>query len=477
MSEFADSTGQKMDNLTAVLKISRGTFHDIDKVMEIVTNQFNKFGTSQDDALKIVARMHSAAQQLGMPLTNVKSVVDNAASSFKFLGDNSQSALTIMGGLAPALKKSGLGPEAISELVGGVTDGIAKLDVAQRAFISAQSGGPGGLQGAAQIQLLQQQGKSDEILNMIKGGLGKQFGSRGAISLQEAAGDQGLAAQRQKQMAFLTQGPFGQLVGGEQGASKLLDAFKAGTADGKSLLSATEATKQAITKGEGEQKRQTTALETARNTLERIFQADTQNTYLLARQVVGSDNKKIEEILLRSKDLAAKDLGARTRDERIRATEVGIGRTGKVVGGAGKLPKEAVAEAVARGLNTFKNVSDVFEGDKTEEVKPKTVKPQLSFADTMKQLLSPQPESNLIEQASAMPESSASTLVNKAAETHTAAATHGPGAAEKESVQNHVITVNYRGLDDKMRDIAKIAVNRGRVVIEQNANGTAGSLE
>ncbi len=477
MSQFADSTGEKMDNLTAVIKISRGTFHDIDKVMEVVNNQFNKFGTSQDNALKIVSRMQSATEQLGLPLSNIKGFVDSAASSFKFLGDNSQSALTIMGGLAPALKKSGLGPEAITELLSGVTDGIAKLDVAQRAFISSQAGGPGGLQGAAQIQLLQQQDRSDEILNMIKGGLSKQFGNRGAISLQEAAGDQGLAAQRQKQIAFLTQGPFGQLVQGEQGASKLLDAFKAGTADSKALLSAEDATKQAITKGEGEQKRQTTVLETARNTLDRIFQADIQNTYLLARQVVGSDNKKIEEILSRSKDIAAKDLGARTRDERIRATEVGIGRTGEIVGGTGKLPQEATAEAVVRGLSTFKHALDVSSKPGSEEEQITESKKPLSFDQMMKQIISPQSESpELIEQASAMPKRAAPALVHKAAETHAATVaavtTRGGAAGTKEPVKDYNINVNYRGLDDQLRAIAVAVVKDGRVIVESAANGT-----
>lgn len=478
MSEITDSTGQKMDNLTAVLKISRGTFHDIEKVMEVVTNQFNKFGTSQDNALKIVARMHSATQQLGLPLANMKSFIDNAANSFKFLGDNSQSALTIMGGLAPALKKSGLGPEAIQELVGGVTDGIAKLDVAQRAFISAQAGGPGGLQGAAQIQLLQQQGRSDEVLNIIKSGLAKQFGGRGAISLQEAAGDQGLAAQRQKQIAFLTQGPFGQLVGGEQQASKLLDAFKAGTADSKALLSAQDATKQAITKGEGEQKRQTSVLETARNTLDRIFQADTQNTYLLARQVVGSDNKKIEEILSRSRDLAAKDLDVRTRTERVRTTEVGIGPTGAITGGRGKLPHEAVTEAITGAISKFKNVIDVFNESNVTETATKTVEPkkQLSFQETIKQLISPQPEPpELIGQASAVPGRTAPALIHKAAETHAATvAAHSPDVVgiAKEPTKDYNINVNYRGLDDQLRKIAMVAVKDGRVEVESMANGT-----
>jgi archaellum component FlaC len=467
MSQFTDSTGEKMDNLTAVLKVSRGTFHDVGKVMDIVTDQFKKFGTSQDDALKIVSRMHSATQQLNMPLANVKTVVDNASNSFKFLGDNSQSALTIMGGLAPALKKSGLGPDAIAELVSGVTDGISKLDVAQRAFISSQAGGPGGLQGAAQIQLLQQQGRSDEILNMIKSGLGKQFGG-GAISLQEAAGDQGLAAQRQKQMAFLTQGPFGQLVGGEQGASRLLDAFKDGTASTE-LLSATEATNQAITQGEAEQKRQTTILETVRNTLDRILQAEARNVYFLARQAVGSDNKKIEEILLRSKESSAQNLGAITSNERIRATEVGIGRTGNVVGdisGPGGHTQVALNDATMKLVGTFKDMGNILFGKELNETEPSQ---KQQFAQ--QQLLGPENEiMKFISDMSSgskltpMPERMAPPLIEKAAATNAAnmaTIAKSPDVAEEE----HVIRVEMRYPDGQMEKVATAVVNKNGVEI------------
>jgi len=488
MSEFTDSAGQKMDNLTAVLKISRGTFHDVGKVMEIVTQQYSKFGTSQDNALKLVSRMHSATQQLGMPIANMTTLVSNASSAFKFLGDNSQAALTIMGGLAPALKKSGLGPEAITELVSGVEDGISKLDVAQRAFISAQAGGPGGLQGAAQIQLLQQQGRSDEILNMIKGGLAKQFGGRGAISLQEAAGDQGMAAQRQKQIAFLTQGPFGQLVGGEQQASKLLDAFKAGTADGKALLNAQDATKQAITKGEGEQKRQSSYLQTVTNQLDRLNASTTQMAYLQARQVIGGDNKSVQAILKQSQEFAANDLAIRTKGERVRATEVGVGFKGGAGDMFGRRPQDAVIESTMAAGNLAKEsatkimqgAKDVLGGlfgeeDKTSINKfltpeEKMPMPQLSEEDSRKKFS--QFLSNL--NPSAMPERTAPALIHKAAETHAATvatAAHGPGAG-REAAKDYNINVNYRGLDDQLRKIAMVAVKDGRVEVESAANGT-----
>lgn len=218
---------EHMHMLDAAIKVAAGTGQDFSSVVEQMNAVYQEFGTTGKGALEFVSRLATASQSLKMPLDMVKSYVTGASQSFRFFGDNSQAAISILGKFGPALAESGLGPKAIAELTQNVTRNISEMNLAQRAFVSGTSGGPGGLQGAYQIELLKRQGKVDEVQKMVEDSLRQQFGGR-IVTLEEAGKDQGLAAQFTKQVQLLTQGP-SKMASSEGEAYAILDAMSKGT--------------------------------------------------------------------------------------------------------------------------------------------------------------------------------------------------------------------------------------------------------
>lgn len=223
---LTDGAGTTMNMLDATLKVAAGTFQEHKDVLKDVNLVYQNFGVVGEDSLKFVSRMQRAAQALRLPMESMRGFVENATQSFKFLGDNTQAAINIMGQFAPALKESGLGPAGIRDIVSGIVRATSQLDVAQRAFLSAQTGGPGGLQGGYQIALDMQEGNMDAVFQRVKDSLMDMFGGD-VVTLDEAATDSRAAAQMTRQVQMLTSGPLA-IAGSEQEAFKIIDAFAKG---------------------------------------------------------------------------------------------------------------------------------------------------------------------------------------------------------------------------------------------------------
>jgi len=227
MVEKTGSAGTETLMLDATIKVANGTFQKFGDVMQDLTMLYRNWGVTQNEALSLVARMSSVAQGLKMPMDLMRDYVKGVGEQFKFLGDNTQSAIDIMAGMSTALKDSGLGPGAIAQLVKNMTQGIAQMDVAQRAFMSAQSGGPGGLQGAYKISLALQQGNMNDVMAQAEQTIRGMFGGE-VVTLEQAANDARSAAQFTKQVQMLTTGPM-KIAGSEQEAFRILEAFSKGT--------------------------------------------------------------------------------------------------------------------------------------------------------------------------------------------------------------------------------------------------------
>lgn len=219
--------GENLSFTEAALKATSGTTQDFGETLSIAKTQMLNFNESGEKSLELLSRMYSVSQSLGTPFEYIDSQVKMVAEQFRFLGDNTQGALTIFNSLGDGLKNSGIGPKAISEIVGDVTGSIGKLDIAQKSFLSAQTGGPGGLQGGYQIEELLANGKIDEVYKKLESTLKDEFGGK-ITTRKEAATNAGDASQYTKEVAFLTQGPFGQIVKSSEEAAKLLEGFKTG---------------------------------------------------------------------------------------------------------------------------------------------------------------------------------------------------------------------------------------------------------
>lgn len=221
-----------LDFTESAMKVARGTTQSLADVQGVLNDQFDNFGKKGQLPLELMSRMYGVGQSLKIPFDHISGLVKNVSEQFKFLGDNTQGALNIIEGLSPKLLASGLGPKAVQELIGNVTTQLSSLDIAQKSLLSSRTGGAGGLQGGFQIDQLLSEGKIDEVYKKMETALKQQFGGK-ITTLKEGSSSQAGAAQLQKEISYLTQGPFGALVKDAGQAEQLLKAWGSGAAPTK----------------------------------------------------------------------------------------------------------------------------------------------------------------------------------------------------------------------------------------------------
>lgn len=243
---------EDMDALTAAITVSAGAGLKVKDTLDMMTSQYMNFGTAAEDSIEDVAKLAMVAQDLEVPLEKIKGGVNSVVSSLIYYKDNTEAAVNITSRLGSSLKEAGMSPEAISKLTSAVAQNVAGMQLAQRAFLSQQAGGPGGLAGGYQIELLKQQGKLDEVQKMTEEALKKQFGGR-VVTLDEAAQDEGAARQLAKQVQLATSGPT-KVVDTEAQAFALFKAMKEGTTS--DVLSGVDAINQAAEQGKSRIARQ-----------------------------------------------------------------------------------------------------------------------------------------------------------------------------------------------------------------------------
>ncbi|KKN61312.1 hypothetical protein LCGC14_0523030 [marine sediment metagenome] len=215
--------------LDAAIRVARGTGQDYADVQEDIITMTQKFGATVQDSVETISRMYSATQSIGLSMQDMRRYVKDTGEQFKFFGDNSSAALDIMARFGPALKDSGLGPAAVTQIVQGFTTGVAQMDVAQSAFLASQTGiGGGGLRGGLEIEQMLAEGKADEVAQKVEEAIKRLSGGKIMSRKEAIAGGPGASAQFEFQRSLLQQGPFGKLAGSKQEAAKLLEALASG---------------------------------------------------------------------------------------------------------------------------------------------------------------------------------------------------------------------------------------------------------
>lgn len=280
-----------INTLQAAMTVARGTTQDFTDVFSVMDQQFKNFAQVGEKPLELMSRMYSVSQSLGMPFNYINEQIKKTSDQFRFFGDNTSAALKLLSGFAPALKESGVGPAGIQEIVGHLTGAVDSLNIAQKSFISTQTGGAGGLQGGYQMDLLMKQGKMDEVFGKMEEALKKQFGK--IVSLEDAAKSPEAAGQLTKQVAFLRQGPMGDVAKSDQEAYKILDAFKAGA---KPKIESPTENKNAfatvLDHGTALQERHNNILTKASNELDRFGSSVGDIDAKLVRQVAGTGGEQ-----------------------------------------------------------------------------------------------------------------------------------------------------------------------------------------
>jgi hypothetical protein len=306
-----DLSDKQIALFEGAVRIARGTTGDWEDSLSALTLQFRSFAKTNKDSLEFLAKTYEVSQSLGYAFGDLKSPIDDIVKQFAVFGNTMDSSVTLVGSLMKAFKDVGLGVEPSTEMIKKLTGAINSLDFAQKSFLSSQTGGPGGLRGALEIEQMLAEGNLTGVYEKMEQALRKQFGGN-IVTREEGAQSENAAAQYVKQVKFLTEGPFGGIVQGSGEAAKLLEAFKNGGPGGidvDTLARDTEdATKNAMTADTQLQQKQLNAAVTMSNDVKRLV---TESQILNAMQFrylglkEGQGEESLSEILADYQDASS----------------------------------------------------------------------------------------------------------------------------------------------------------------------------
>ncbi len=320
------------DGLTTAMKLMSGSGKDMGTVTSELTTAFEDLsqahgkltsGESAQKGAEFFAAMSNASVTLQLRFQDVQKLMNDVAGSFKYIGDNTSAATTILGQYSNALQQTGLTSKASTELIGTMIEGIHGLDVAHKAFLSSQSGGPGGLQGAFKIEQMMREGKTDQVMEMAQRAMQKKMGP--IVGLKEAAASPEAASQFMKQRMMLQQGIFGVGKGtSDEQATHILEAIK--NRDTKSFkeLSGAQGLGSVIDKGNAIQANNRDTFKTLVNQGERIAMATEISAGIDRKQMIGNEgaaagiNRQAAEFYNQRAREGAKEFGNRLDNKNAR---------------------------------------------------------------------------------------------------------------------------------------------------------------
>lgn len=238
MTNFGDSmdiAGRKTSFLTAAIQYMHGSQRDMVKIAEDMSEAMNNYGLSTENALKYSARMSEVSETLGARVEDVQKAITQSSEAFKSFVYGGADADAMTKGLAEGmemyvnrLESVGVPVKNAIEMTQNLQGAMSKLNVGQQAFMSQQTGGPGGMQGYFQMEQLMQkdpmaaQRKMEEATRKMLGPI---------VSSQQAAQSQGAAEQRMRQLMILQQGPLGAQAQDIHQAGAILDSMSKGKLD------------------------------------------------------------------------------------------------------------------------------------------------------------------------------------------------------------------------------------------------------
>lgn len=285
------------DSLIATMRLMTGTGRSQAEVMAALNTAYDKLGQSSgsvNDSTKKGSELLSLTSQVANTLKvrfdDVRGVMEAVADQFQFVGNETDAAGRMLAKYTDALRETGLTGKSSLEVIKGMITGIKEMSVGTKAFLSLRSGGPGGLQGAFQIEKMLREGKLDQITQMAERSLKQQFGGK-IYTQEEAAGSPQAAAQFMRQRQTLQSGAFGFGKGlDDDKATRLLEALAKGqTGDASKLIKGgQDALKTATDRGTNLQERNNNELKKANTYLQRSSIAAEITAGVEMRRVFGT---------------------------------------------------------------------------------------------------------------------------------------------------------------------------------------------
>lgn len=229
VTDTAIMVGEKHSNQLVVatqLATAYGKTHE--SVGTDLSAMYTNLGISGEKAFESLANIYAQAGDSKLRMEEFTKLVLNSANNFKLLGDNTAATTNIIKSFDNAFKDSDIGPAGIQKVVEGLVSGLDKMDLAQKAFVSGATGGPGGLAGAFQMDYAIQTGNIDEVLRKTMEAMQQQF-SGPILTLKEAAENPELSGEFYKQVSFLKD--VAGIAGSDREAYRMLEAMQSGVTD------------------------------------------------------------------------------------------------------------------------------------------------------------------------------------------------------------------------------------------------------
>lgn len=351
LSESVLIGGNSFSKIQAAITLARGSGQSFDTVIESLNKSYDILGSKQDPekGIKYFSMISEAAQGLSTRFKDVQGFADSLITEFKFMGDVSEGAVRILSEMSPALQRIGLSAQSSTELVKGLVSQVSHLEVGTKALLSARSGGPGGLQGAFQIDKMIRDGKIDQVVEMLQKNLKKQLGGR-IVTADEAASSPQAASQYMKQLKMVQSGAFGGLVKDEGQAQKLFEAMAKGNMGlaSDALKKPTDALRDTFSRGEALQKDTNTILDDINAKIASLVQNSAFSAEANTKTLIGTGSEKNEDIILKKKRKAESDMLDNMPNE----------KNGLMNGNL----ETAITESLGNVVGEFKNFGTIMSG-------------------------------------------------------------------------------------------------------------------
>lgn len=220
-----EGTTEAQANLTKTTLLALGTGRDYKDIVDDVHMAIREYSASIPDAIKFTEQISTISEKYNVELQDVDSSLRTTANSFRMFGNVSLGAQNILNGYLGTLRQMGLSGAVSTDILTSMTGQIEKMSIAQKSFLSAQSGGRGGLMGAFQIDnMLREAGGLEKVFEMVRSQLTRQMGGSLVTTAQASQSPQA-AAQMTRQIMMLQQGPLGQFARSPQEAERIVEMF------------------------------------------------------------------------------------------------------------------------------------------------------------------------------------------------------------------------------------------------------------
>jgi hypothetical protein len=213
MQNFGETVqvgGQHLNILTAAIQYATGSGRDMAAVQTDMSEAMNSYGANVQDALKYSARMSQMSETLGARVEDVQAAVNGSAEAFKSFVWGGAKADDMTKGLSDAmemyakrLNNIGVPIKNAIEMSKNLQSQMSNMSVGQEAFISQQTGGPGGVRGALQYERLMKE-HPEQAMQKMDQNLRKMMGGK-LVTEKEAEGSDVAANQFMKQTMLLQQ--------------------------------------------------------------------------------------------------------------------------------------------------------------------------------------------------------------------------------------------------------------------------------